>query len=95
MSYVFLKFENSKWIHQCVTCRRCIEKKQGIIRSEVSQASSLWNWSDHDFISDFYNGKESIDDEEKKDEVVGKKKSDHHIQFRFNSETNCFEEIVM
>lgn len=79
-----------------MTYRRCIEKKQDVIRSEVSQASSLWNWSDHDFISDYYNGKENEDDEEKKDdEVVVKKRLDHHIQFHFNSEKGCFEEIVM
>ena len=83
--------------------RRFLEKNKSIIRSEVSKApfSSLWSWSDTDYISPYYTHsneestvtKESVDRKEKLSQNDKNPKS--RIQFRFNPEKGCFEEIEL
>lgn len=72
------------------------------IRSTVSCGSDCawWSWSERDYISEYYNGDKAEGDispnqEYERQSDIRKNKLDHRIQYRFNSETNCFEEIQL
>ena len=82
---------------------RFLEKNHSIIHSEISKGpfSSLWSWSDKDLISPYYkeddeNNTQSIENEDIKEDLSYKKdKQGSKVQFRFNSEKGCFEEITL
>lgn len=82
---------------------RFLEKNHSIIHSEISKGpfSSLWSWSEKDLISPYYkeddeDNSQSIENDNTKDDLSYKKdKQDSKVQFRFNPEKGCFEEIIL
>ena len=90
-------------IFLCFRISRFLEKNHSIIHSEISKGpfSSLWSWSDKDLISPYYkeddeNNTQSIENEDTKDDISYKKdKQGSKVQFHFNPEKGCFEEITL